>query len=276
MAPFHVRLGPFALSPVELFAFLGVVLAAVLSRRRMAEFGVSWTALWDLALAALVGGAVGARLFYFLPLWLRGIESGAHLVTRWSEGSGFYGGLVGGALGVALAARLRRLPVRRVLDGAAAPLPAGFAVGKLGCFFAGCCYGMRTDGFPGVSFSHGSLAWRTQRAAGEIPPEAPSALPVHPVALYELGLALLLFAALGGIARRSSRPGETALALAGGYSLWRFAIEFFRADPGRHGFGAGALSDSQVAAIVLLALAIGAWGALRLQPPAGTGPEPPK
>ncbi len=276
MAPFHVSLGALAITPVEIFAFLGVALTAALSRRRMAGLGVSWPGLFDLALAALVGGAIGARLFYFVPLWARGLESGAHLFTRWSQGSGFYGGLVGGALGVALLARLRGLPTLAVLDAAAAPLPVGFAVGKIGCFFAGCCYGARAGGFPGVAFAHGSLAWQTQRAAGEIPADASSALPVWPIQLVELALGLALFAVLSGVRRRSGRAGETCLALVAGYSIWRFAIEFVRADPGRHGFGAGALSDSQVAALLLLAASGAAWGFLRRRPAAAGPPETPK
>jgi len=248
MAPFRVGLGPFAISPMELFAFLGLALTAWLSRRKMAEIGVSGTALFDLSLAALVGGAVGARLFYFLPLWLRGLESGGTLFTRWSEGSGFFGGLIGGSLAVALLARVKKLPVLPVLDAGAAPLPLGFAVGKVGCFLAGCCFGPPCAGFPGVRFAPRSLAG--------------DAKAVHPTQLYELALGLALFVGLRVLSNRSRRPGEVTLGFVAGYSLWRFGIEFLRADPGRHGFGAG-LSDSQITALVLLALSAAGWVLLR-------------
>lgn len=250
MWPFRVALGPLAVTPVEVFAFLGVALVAWLSRRRMAEAGARGGALFDLALAALVGGSIGARLFYFLPLWLRGLERGANLVGAWAEGSGFFGGLLGGSAAVALVARLKGLPVARVMDAAAAPLPLGFAVGKVGCFLAGCCYGKPCEGFPGVRFAKESLAG--------------DARAVHPTQLYELLLALLLFALLRRVGRSPSRPGATYLALLGGYSAWRFAIEFLRDDPGRHGFAA-ALSDSQITALGVLAAAAGAaaWRRLR-------------
>jgi phosphatidylglycerol:prolipoprotein diacylglycerol transferase len=248
--PFRIGLGPLALTPVEVFAFLGVLLVAWVSRRRMAELGVRGGTLWDLALAALVGGSIGARLFYFLPLWVRGLEPGANLVGAWSEGSGFFGGLLGGSAAVALVARLKGLPAAGVLDAAAAPLPLGFAVGKVGCFLAGCCYGRPCEGFPGVRFAPGSLAG--------------DARAVHPTQLYELALAVLLFGILSRLARRPHRPGSVYGALLAGYSIWRFGIEFLRDDPGRHGFGA-ALSDSQIAALGVLAgvAGVAAWRAVR-------------
>ncbi len=275
MFPFHLRLGPFAISPEELFVVLGVALVAALSRRRMAEAGVTWGGLFDLSLAALVGGAIGARLFYFLPLWVRGLEEGTHLVSRWADGSGFYGGFLGGALGVMLLARLKKYPVLRVADAALAPFPLGFATGKLGCFFAGCCYGFRCDGLPGLRFPPGSLAYDTQRAAGLIPKGAASSLPVYPIQLVEFAFGLALFGALAWLARRSRRPGEVSLAFVAGYSLWRFAIEFLRDDPGRHGFNAG-ISDSQVMAFVALGLSAVLWALLRRRDrAAGTPPTPP-
>lgn len=275
MFPFHLRLGPFAISPEEVFVVLGVALVAALSRRRMAELGVSWGALFDLSLAATVGGAIGARLYYFVPLWVRGLEEGSHLVTRWADGSGFYGGFVGGATAVLILARIKKLPGLGIADAALAPFPAGFAVGKLGCFFAGCCYGLRTDGFPGLRFPPGSLAYNTQLAAREIPKGAASSLPVHPAQLYEFAFGLALFAALGWLARRSKRTGEVSLAFLAAYSAWRFTIEFFRADPGRHGFNAG-ISDSQVVALLMMGVSAALWVLLRRREvPAEIPPVPP-
>jgi phosphatidylglycerol:prolipoprotein diacylglycerol transferase len=138
MLPFHLQLGPFGISPVELFAVLGVVLAGVLARRYM-DPQPSWSGMADLLLAALLGGAIGARLFYFVPLWIRGLETGARLFTDWSNGSGFIGGLVGGTIGVLGVARLKKLRPLNVADAVGLHVPLGFASGKIGCFLAGCC-----------------------------------------------------------------------------------------------------------------------------------------
>jgi len=263
--PFHIRLGPFAISPVEIFAVLGVVLAGILARRLMSP-QPSWGGLIDLGLAAIVGGAIGSRLYYFLPRWIRGLESAGKLFTDWSQGSGYVGGLLGGTILVYLIARLKKLDPVNVVDTVGIHIPLGFAVGKIGCFMAGCCYGPPCDGFPGVTFSPGSLAYETQRGP----------VRVHPTQLYELALGVLLFLGLLALHRRSKRPGETYLAYVAGYSLWRFIIEFFRSDPGRHEFGATALSDSQISSIVLGLFAMGAWGYLRARKLEGEAPPAPK
>ena len=264
MWPFHVRLGPFAVSPGELFAFLGLGVVVVLARKRVLALGISPGGLLDLSLAALVGGAVGARLYYFLPLALRGQEAWGALFSRWSDGSGIYGGLLGGTAAVALLARIRKQPFLPIFDAGAAPFPLGFAVGKIGCFLAGCCYGHRWDG--GVAFRPGSLAHRTQAARGEILRDAPAALPVHPAQLYELAFGLVLFGALLLFGRRPRPAGVTGCAFFAGYSLWRFVIEFFRDDPGRHGFNAG-ITDSQVTALAVLTVSAAAWVFLCRRPP---------
>ncbi|HYE98333.1 MAG TPA: prolipoprotein diacylglyceryl transferase family protein, partial [Planctomycetota bacterium] len=260
MFPFHIRLGPLALSPVELTGFLGMALVAVLSRRRLAALGVSGGDLLDLLLAAVVGGAVGARLYYFVPLWVRGLERGERLLGNWSDGSGFFGGLVLGAAAVLVVARLKKKPLLPIADVTLARLPVGFAMGKLGCFLAGCCYGPPCAG--GVAFRRGSLAYQTHLKEGRIGPGADASLAVHPTQLYELLLALGLAAGLVLFERRSRRPGEAALGFFLGYSVWRFFIEFLRDDPGRDGFGAG-LTDSQVAAIVVGGASLVLWALLR-------------
>jgi len=267
MLPFRIPLGWVTLGPMEAGTLLGVLLAAVLARRRMAPLGVAPAALLDLALGALLGGVVGARLFHAVPAWIRGLEAGG----SWSAGSGIYGGLLGGALGLALTARMKKLEVLRVMDVTASVVPAGFALGKAGCFLAGCCYGARCGVPPGIRFAPGSLAFETQRAAGLVPAGGSSSLPVHPAQLYELAFGLALFAGLTILLGRSRRPGETGLVFAALYSAWRFGIEFLRDDPGRRMFGAPCLTDSQIAAIVVGIAAAAAWGLLRLRQPR---PEP--
>lgn len=260
MWPFHLKLGPFAISPVEIFTVLGVALVALIIRKRTAAMGIPPGGLFDLALASLLGGAVGARLFYAVPLWIRGLQGAGAIFSGWSEGSGFFGGLVGGSMAGALACRLKRIPVLPLFDVVAVPLPLGFAAGKVGCFLAGCCYGRPVSGFPGVTFAPGSMAYREGR--------------VLPLQLLELTLGVLLFLGLAWLSRRTRRAGEAYLGLVAGYSAWRFGVEFLRADPGRHAFGASGLSDSQISAVVLLAAAAGAWFLLRRRAAAEPPPAP--
>lgn len=266
MLPSPFRLGPVTISAVELLAFLGFLVVAALARPRMKALGISDGNLLDLTLAALIGGSIGARLYYFLPVWIGGEAGFGTLFSRWGEGSGFYGGLVGGVAGGCLLAAWRKQPVLDILDAGFSKFPLGFATGKLGCFLGGCCYGMRCDGFPGVAFRPGSLAYQTQLREGSIRLGDAAALPVHPTQLYELAFGVLAFLGLDLLRRRSKVRGEIACVYFMAYSLWRFTIEFFRADPGRHGFRAG-ISDSQVMAILVGAAAAAWWVFLRKRGP---------
>lgn len=267
MLPFHWRFGPFAISPVELFVFGGFGLVVWLAGRVMRrDHRMSGEQILDFALGALIGGTIGARLYYAVPLWIRGIMKTGEIVGSWSDGSGFYGAFLGGTLGILITGRIKALPAGIVVDATSRYLPLGFGIGKIGCFLAGCCYGVRTDGFLGVAFRQGSLCHQTHLKTGLIRKDALHSLPVHPAQIYELLLGLGLFAALTFLARRPRRTGELWCAYGIGYSLWRFTVEFFRDDPGRDTFGSGALSDSQITALVVAAGAAVFWGWLRRRP----------
>jgi phosphatidylglycerol:prolipoprotein diacylglycerol transferase len=274
MLPFYWKLGPFAVTPNELFTVLGCVVGALVIGRRLISLGATKGGVLDFILAALAGGAVGARLYYFLPLWFRGQVPFGTLWSSWADGSGFYGGFLGGIVGVALTARLKKMPVLPTLDEILGVTPLGFAVGKIGCFLAGCCYGFPTPA--GVKFAPGSLCYATQMRAGEIPRGAPASAPVHPVPLYDMVFGFAFFALLLLLRKRSKRPGEVVAATTLGYSAYRFAIEFFRDDPDCHTFGGAALRDSQYTALVLFAVSAAAWVWLRLRKPVETTPATPK
>lgn len=274
MWPFHVRMGPLAITPNEVFAVLGALIGGLIARRRLVALGSSQGGVLDFILAALGGGAVGARLYYFLPLWFRGQMAFGELFSKWSQGSGFYGAYVGGALALALTARLKGMPVLKSWDATTGVVPLGFGIGKIGCFLAGCCYGMASPA--GIRFAPQSLCFVTQANAGQIPRTAAASLPVHPVQLYDMIFGFALFGLLVLLGRRSKRPGEVFAGSTVGYSAYRFFIEFFRDDPDRHTFGSSLLTDSQFTSIALFLVAVGCWVALRLRKPAENELATPK
>lgn len=273
MWPFFVKLGPLALTPNELFTVLGVVACGIVLRRRLVELGSSPVGVLDFALAALFGGALGARLYYFLPLWFRGQMSIGQLFSTWSQGSGFYGGYIGGAIAVAITARVKRMPLLKTFDACLGVIPLGFAIGKIGCFLAGCCYGMPSDS--GVCFAAGSLCYMTQIREGTLKPGAAASNPVVPVPLFDMVFGFSLYAATIWVGRRARRPGVAGAFSAACYSAYRFGIEFFRNDPDRHTFGSSSLTDSQFTAVAVFLAAAG-WGIWLLRKPAENGAPAPK
>ena len=268
MLPFRFSLGPLAITPNEVFALLGALLGGLIIRKRLIALGASNAGVFDFVLACIGGGAVGARLYYFLPLWFRGKLALGALFTTWSEGSGFYGAYLGAIVAVAVVARLKKMEPLPCLDAVYGVMPFGYAVGKVGCFLAGCCYGLPTP--HGFRFAPGSLCYETQKAHGVVPGS-----PVHPIPLYDMFFGFSLFGALLAFQKRS-RPGEILAAATVGYSAYRFVIEFFRDDPDCHTFGSTALRDSQWTAIVLFVLAAAGWAWIRLKKPPETAPATPK
>src|SRR5882672_7904460 len=125
MFPFHIRMGPLALTPNELFTVLAVAICGWIVRRRLIALGSTNGGVLDFALAALGGGAVGARLYYFLPLWFRGQMSLSQLVTTWSDGSGFYGAFIAGSLALAVTAHFKKMPVLATWDATMGTVPLG-------------------------------------------------------------------------------------------------------------------------------------------------------
>jgi phosphatidylglycerol:prolipoprotein diacylglycerol transferase len=275
MLPFHFKLGWLAVTPNEVFAVLGAAICGIIVRRRLMALGASGAGVLDFVLAALGGGAVGARLYYFVPLWIRGVMTFPQLFSSWSDGSGFYGAFIGGAIALAVTARFKKMPVLATWDATMGIVPLGFGIGKLGCFLAGCCYGMPSPA--GLRFAPGSLCYNTQLGDHQIPRGAASSLPVVPIQLFDMIFGFALYAALEVLMRSpSKRHGEVYAASAVGYSAYRFVIEFYRNDPDRHTFGSSVLTDSQYTAIVVFVVAAACWAYLRLRKPAETPPSAPK
>jgi phosphatidylglycerol:prolipoprotein diacylglycerol transferase len=191
---------------------LGFVVAGLAAGRFLKELGkpVDWA--YEMVFAALVGGLVGARLWWVAENWseasddvLGSLFSGAGLV--------WYGGAFGGALAVLAWARWRNWVTLRTFDVVAAPLAAGYALGRVGCQLAGDGdYGEAWDGPWAMAYPNGTV---------------PTTEEVHPTPVYE-ALAMGLVALLLWRWRHRWRPGTLFalyLILAGAE---RFLVEFIR------------------------------------------------
>lgn len=206
--------------------------------------------------AALIAGIALPALLATGEALVRG--EGLHL--RWA-GMTSYAGYAGGALVLLLVLRKSgQIAPARFADLLAAPMALGLAIGRLGCFLAGCDYGQVTSVGWAVRFPAGSPAWRAQVAAGWLPRTRGESLPVHPTQLYEalLGLALCglaLCVARSAWGRR--RDGRAFAVVVAGYALGRIAIENLRGDLGRGVYGPWSAAQI-VFALLLVAMAFAA------------------
>lgn len=165
-------------------------------------------------------------------------------------GGMFFGGLAGAVAASALGARLAGLPWWRVADTAAPALALGQAVGRCGCFLAGCCWGRMT-----------SLPWGVRYGvAGTIATGVPAGDALHPVQLYEaVALVLVLAALLWYRSRRAFDGAVLALYLLAAGAV-RVAVEPLRGDDRGDlaGLAAYGISPSTVIGLGLVVTG-GAW-----------------
>jgi phosphatidylglycerol:prolipoprotein diacylglycerol transferase len=247
----HPHIG--AYSACLVFAFL---CGYLLARWRAVRIGIPGRHVDNLTLMIPLIALFGARFFS----WLFYQPAGTGFVEgMMMDGGGlvFYGGLVFAVGTVILYTLTKRLPLREMADAFAAPVVLGLAIGRVGCFMAGCCWGdlcvdqktlasitdpqtafkvqtftsASTERFPlAVEFPKGSGAHRQHVKLKLIAEGSARSLPVHPTQLYEAALAFLFALALHLNFTKRRRAGDVFPLMLVGYGIIRFAVEFFRAD----------------------------------------------
>ena len=203
------------------------------------------------------GGFFGAWLAFLSVEWAR---SGSPMAAFFGGGFVFFGAVPGALTGMFAGGRWLRLDVVRILDLSIPGLAAGHAMGRLGCFLGGCCYGRPFDGPWAVVYTH------------PFAPGAHPSVPRHPVPVYEaMGLLALAFAFALWPARRPGDGRRAALYFAA-YCILRAGVESLRGDAIRGLWFGGVASTSQAVAAVGLVVA----GGVLLRPRRPLRPRPPE
>lgn len=222
---------------------LTLLTGALLARGRQRSLGLSARQRLGIALGAFCGAMIGAKLPFVLADW-PGLLSG----TAWfANGKTIVFGLVGGYLGVELAKAYLGVTVKTG-DSFAVPVAGAVAVGRLGCFSAGCCFGRPTGGSWGVDFGDGLLR--------------------HPTQLYESAFHATMLGVLILLERRDFFRGQRIKLYFIAYLVYRFFSEWLRPEP-IVGFG---LTAYQWASLLLIGVFSLLWvrDAASLRAPVGS------
>ena len=218
MHPILLTCGPFTLysyGAMLVVAFLVAIGLAGRAARRLPPALVAITAeqLVDFACLSLLGGMLGARLVYVLLQWNVFLRDPLEILALWHGGLVWYGGFLGGLVAGWLYARAKGLAFLRVMDQVIPFLALGHAIGRLGCFLNGCCFGKPTEAWCGVVFPGQGVR-------------------VYPTQLFESAGLLFLYIMLRRLQRPPilARPGSVFGCYLIGYAGLRFLIEFFRGD----------------------------------------------
>lgn len=260
--PLQFGLGKLQFTGFGIAVVMSFVLAQMIAQHQMERRGHDPAPIADMIIGAVVGGLLGAKLYFVVVLgnWDALFARGGFV---------FWGGLVGGAIGVLLIARWRKVPLLRTVEVGAPSLAAAYAVGRTGCWAIGDDYGRPWDGPLATVFPEGAPPSTAGIMASEFgvsfPPGTDPAtlVAVHPTQLYEVAMATVMFAIIWRLRGHRHREGwlfGVYLVLAG---IERFVVEFYRA---KDDYLAVGLTLAQLIAIAV-ALAGVAWlAAMRRRP----------
>ncbi len=213
---------------------VGVMLGIYLGYRNARRVGLRTDDFLDLCFWGLIAALLGSRLLFAATNWERFRGQPLRVLAIWEGGLVFYGGVIAAcATGLYFMWR-RKLPFLRAGDVIAPVLSLGHAFGRLGCYFAGCCWGKRCDAAVAVRFPADSVVFDNLVARRELDPRlAEVTPPLHPVQLYEAAGELAIFAALIWLAVRKRFDGMVFFVYLSLYAVLRLVTELFRGDAER-------------------------------------------
>ncbi len=203
------------------------------------------------ALGFAVGGSIAGG--YALFVCVEWIRTGSPMDAIHNGGLVFFGAPVGGGLALLFAARGLELPLGRLLDVSVPAIPVAHAMGRIGCFLGGCCFGK---------------PWHGPWAVRYTDPIAPAAWPSvwrHPTPLYESAMLLVLAFVFAAWPLRRIGRGRRMMVYAAVYGVERIFVETFRGDTVR-GVFFGGISTSQIIGVVVVGIALLALYATREDP----------
>ena len=217
MHPILLHIGSFNLYTYGLFLAIGFMTAIWVSKKNAKPHGISSETITDIFFVILVSGLLGSRLLYVLINFDSYQSNWLDIFKIWQGGLVFFGGFLAAVAASFIFFKRKNLSIWNTADIISPGIALGHAMGRLGCFFAGCCYGKECDLPIAVKFTN---------------PEslAPIGVYLHPTQLYSVFSNLTLFFILLWLQKRKKFNGMVFLSYIMLYSLFRSIVEFFRGD----------------------------------------------
>lgn len=218
---------------------LGIGAAILLLSKKAKEKNFNEDKIFNMIIFTVLGGVLGGKLLYIITEFDYVMRDPSIIIREFGNGFVIYGAIIGGALTLYLYCKRNKWNILEILDMVVPGVAIAQGFGRIGCFLAGCCYGMETDLPIGVEFPEGSLA--------------PSGVHLHPTQIYSsifdfaLGIFLIYYA------KKQSKNGKVAAAYLIIYSVGRFFVEMLRNDPRG---AVGILSTSQFISIITLIIGL--------------------
>lgn len=248
MYPVLAQFGTFELRSYGIVVLLSFFLGLWLSTREAKRIGLEPALVQDFAFYALVGGIIGARIYYVVfsnPAYF--LQRPWEIVAIWHGGISIIGALLGGVAAALWYCRKKSLSFWRFADALAPGAALGQAAGVIACLLNGDSYGKPAN----VAWA---ITYTDPRSM------APLNVALHPVEIYEMAAYLLVFLLVWQTGRRGYKtPGYAFLTYLAAYGVARFSVEFFRGNPAILSWG---IPAAQVFAVALVLAALAGFGVL--------------
>lgn len=227
---------------------------------RVKEFGVDGDRVIDVLLVAVIGGIVGARLYYVAFSWNEYKDNLIDIFKIWHGGIAIYGGLIGAVIVGLIMCRVRKVRMLPMCDLATGGVIIGQAIGRWGNFVNIEAFGSNTTmpwGMAGPAVERYLAGHQEQLALAGVTVDP--LMPVHPTFFYESMWCLIGFALIAFYTKRRRFDGELILLYGAWYGLGRFFIEGLRTDS----LMLGTVRISQIVAAASVITCVAFWGVVR-------------
>jgi phosphatidylglycerol:prolipoprotein diacylglycerol transferase len=206
------------------------------------RYNISFDTSQTLFLIIFIGAFLGGKVFFFFENPSYYMENPSAL---WgSRGFVFYGSFIFSVTGILVFFKIKGLPILKMLDIIALTTGLVHVFGRMGCFMAGCCYGIPTESSYGVVFRDANSLAR------------PLDTNLHPTQLYSVLLITLILATIVLLRRKQRFHGQLFLVYLMFYSVGRSIIEIFRGDLSRGFIIDNLLSHSQFISLLILIFSV--------------------
>ena len=261
MHPILFKIGNFPVGTYGLILTVAFFLALALATRLGRRDGVPAEALSDLAISLLLGGILGAKALMLAVDLANGATWSQVLDPGYLRAGGaIHGGVIGGVAVFFWRVKKLKLPLPATLDALTPAVALGQAIGRLGCFSAGCCYGTECHLPWAVTFTNPDAHWLSGTPLG---------IPVHPVQLYNVLANLIILTILLLVGRRRAFIGQVAAIYFMCEGVGRMVTELWRADLDRGVWlGIPWLSTGRLTALAFVAFGIFLFAFFRSRRPA--------
>ncbi len=229
-----------------LLVSLGVLIGLWISVRNSAKQGIDPDNAWNLGIIVVMCGIIGAKILYIINDWSYYAAHPGDIfsLSTLQAGGVFSGGLIGAFAAAAWYVRKHHMPALATCDAFAPGLALGHAIGRIGCFAAGCCWGKPTSHFWGVTFTSPIANALVGTPLNEA---------LEPTQLFESAVELVNFFILAWMLKRKKFDGQIMGSYFFLYGVARFFLEYLRGDPGRGEVFGGIITGTQLVALCLIA-----------------------